>query len=66
MLETQDKQLSEWREELRAYEKGKRTKMPHGKSLPRIKYVSHREVLEKESQFNPILQTYTDPRKDIS
>ena len=42
MLETQTNQIDEWKKELHAYEKGKRTKKPYGKSLPKIHYVSNR------------------------
>ena len=64
MLETQHSQINDWKEELWAYEKSKRTKKPHGKSLPKIHFVSDREVKLREAEFNPILQTYRDPRRD--
>ena len=55
MLETQHSQINDWKEELWAYEKSKRTKKPHGKSLPKIHFVSDREVKLREAEFNPIL-----------
>ena len=65
MLETQTHQIDEWKKGLHEYEKSKRTKKPHGKSLPKIHYVSNREVKQREVEYNPILQTYRDPRKDV-
>ena len=50
--------LSNWKTEMHIYEKGKRTKKPFGKSLPAIERVTYSAIKSKETNFNPVLQTF--------
>lgn len=36
-----NEELSSWKQEMRDYEKGKRTKKPFGQSMPHVSHVTH-------------------------
>lgn len=47
MMEKTTDDLNAWKTEMHTYEKGKRTKKPFGKSVPKNEYVTYYDVKQK-------------------
>jgi hypothetical protein len=65
MLERTSEELEQWKAEMKAYEKNKRTKKPFGKNVLPVEYVTHENIKTKETLFNPILQTYSKQTDEL-
>ncbi len=44
MLEQTSEDLTAWKNEIKSYEKQKRTKKPFGKEFPRTSHVTHEQI----------------------
>lgn len=64
IFEKTPEDLSAWKNDMKVYEKNKRTKKPFGHQVPRAEFVTYEDVKMKEVKFNPILQNYRTPQDE--